>query len=302
MPHMPRRAPRGVHLLGLRRQNRPALNTRQGRAHSAKTRRAPSVAQPYLRTTGVTMTTAATHLRTIALHWADLSEAVGQPAVIDGFGQGLKGYLARLNQADAEQLEYERHQAAHLRSLERDPIQLGDRPVPVRLHILDTMRAVEAALIACADDIARDAQRSPISVPAARKADYRTLREARIAYADRQRRTELALADERDPRRWRYTGRRTAPYAALWLLARVERKPGPCRPITEEEARRIGNVAAGAAERVERALDIAAQRRTLEQRHDCGGKIDVHGGSGRLPLAHCTGCGRVWSESGVVAA
>jgi hypothetical protein len=245
------------------------------------------------------MTTAATHLRTTALHWADLHEAAGQPATIGAFGLGLRGYLARLE--DAEQQEYNQHQAAHLRSLERDPIQLGDRPTPVRLHILDTMRTVEAALVACADDIARVAQREPISVPAARRADYAGLREARIAYDDRKRRTELALADERDPRRWRYTGQRTAPYAALWLLARIERAPGPCRRITEQEAARIGKVAASAAERVERALDIASQSRTLEQRCGCGGAIDVHGGEGRPPLAHCTGCGRVWTEQGVAA-
>jgi hypothetical protein len=248
------------------------------------------------------MTTAATHLRTCALHWADLHEAAGQPAQLGAFGLGLRGYLARLDQADAEQIEYERHQAAHLRSLERDPIQLGDRPTPVRLHILDTMRAVEAALVACADDIARTAQRAPISVPAARKADYHTLRDARIAAADRQRRVQLALADERDPRRWRYTGHRTAPHAALWLLARIERAPGPCRRITDVEGKRIATVAAGAADRVERALDIASQSRTLEQRHDCGGTIDIHGGEGRPPVAHCTGCGRVWAEGGVIAA
>jgi hypothetical protein len=245
------------------------------------------------------MTTAATHLRTTALHWTDLHEAAGQPTTIGAFGLGLRGYLARLE--DAEQQEYNQHQAAHLRSLERDPIQLGDRPTPVRLHILDTMRAVEAALVACADDIARVAQRAPISVPAARKADYRTLREARIAHQERQRQQQLAHADAHDPRRWRYTGQRTAPHAALWLLARVERAPGPCRRITEQEAARIGKVAAGAAERVERALDIAAQRRTLEQKCGCGGAIDVHGGEGRQPLAHCTGCGRVWTEAGVAA-
>jgi hypothetical protein len=247
-------------------------------------------------------TTAATHLRTTALHWTDLHEAAGAPTQIGAFGLGLRGYLARLDEADAEQLEYERHQAAHLRSLERDPIQLGDRPTPVRLHILDTMRVVEAALVACADDIAHAAQRAPISVPAARKADYATLREARIAAADRQRKTELAHADQHDPRRWRYQGRRTAPHAALWLLARIERAPGPCRRLTDDEEHRITTVAAGACERVERALDIASQKRTLEQRHGCGGAIDVHGGEGRPPVAHCTGCGRVWTEGGVIAA
>ncbi|GAQ52090.1 hypothetical protein [Streptomyces acidiscabies] len=246
--------------------------------------------------------TTATHLRTIAIHWTDLHEAAGQPAVVGGFGQGLKGYLARLDAADAEQLEYERHQAAHLRSLERDPIQLGDRPVPVRLHILDTMRAVEAALVDCADDIARTAQRNPMTPPRAMRAAVPRTRAERLAWEDRARQIQQAKADLVDPRRWRYTSRRTAPYAALWLLARIERAPGPCRRLTDAEEERIGKVAAGAAERVERALDIAAQRRTLEQRHDCGGAIDVHGGEGRAPVAHCTGCGRVWSEAGGVAA
>ncbi|MFJ6566248.1 hypothetical protein ACIQNU_02420 [Streptomyces sp. NPDC091292] len=248
------------------------------------------------------MTTTATHLRTVALHWADLHEAAGQPVQVGAFGLGLRGYLARLDEADAEQLEYELHQAAHLRTLERDPIQLGERPTPVRLHVLDTMRAIEAALVACADDIAHAAQRAPISVPAARKADYRTLREARIAAADRRRRTELAHADAYDPRRWRYTGRRTAPYAALWLLARIERAPGPCRRLTDTEAKQVGAVAAGAAERIERALDIAAQRRTLGRPCGCGGQIDVHGGEGRAPVAHCTGCGRIWTDGGMAVA
>jgi hypothetical protein len=250
------------------------------------------------------MTTTATHLRTTALHWADLHEAAGQPAVVGAFGLGLRGYLARLDAADRDEFGYDLAHATHLRSLERDPIQLGDRPVPVRLHILDTMRAVEAALIACADDIAHHVQRAPIAGPTARRtavAPYRTQREADIAAADRARRAQLAHADLVDPRRWRYTGRRTAPYAALWLLARIERAPGPCRRLTAEEEKRIGTVAAGAAERVERALDIAAQRRTLEQPCACGGAIDVHGGEGRLPVAHCTGCGRIWAE-GVAAA
>ncbi|WP_069887061.1 hypothetical protein [Streptomyces luteocolor] len=71
-----------------------------------------------------------------------------------------------------------------------------------------------------------------------------------------------------DPRRRRYTGQRTAPYAALWLLARIERAGGPFTPLTDPQRSRIGAVAAGAAEHVERALDIATQRRMLEQRQE----------------------------------
>lgn len=244
------------------------------------------------------MTTTATHLRTIALHWTDLHEAAGQPAIHHGFGIGLKGHLAALAEHDLPALA----QARADERADSSPDALGERPVPVRLHILDTMRIVEAVLIACADDIARSAQRAPISAPAARKADYASLREARVAAADRQRKVELAHADQYDPRRWRYTGRRTAPFAALWLLARIERAPGPCRRLTDVEEIRIGVVAEGACERVERALDIAAQRKTLEQRCGCGGAIDVHGGEGRPPVAHCTGCGQIWTEGGVIAA
>jgi hypothetical protein len=221
---------------------------------------------------------------------------------LGAFGLGLRGYLARLDDADEEQLEYERHQAAHLRSLERDPLQLGDRPTPIRLHILDTMRAVEAALTACADDIARQVQRTPMAMPSARRATYASQREADVAYQDRQRQAALARADLADPRRWRHTGRRDAVRAALWLCARVEYRPGPCRPIGEQQAKRIGMVAAGAAERVERALDIAAQKKTLAQRCACGGEIDMHGGEGRAPIAHCGGCGRIWTEAGAAAA
>jgi hypothetical protein len=250
------------------------------------------------------MTTTTAHLRTIALHWHDLHDAAGAPSQIGAFGLGLRGYLAALEDTDRQ--EYLRAHRAWRHAHDRDPLQLGDRPVPVRLHILDIMRQVEDALVQCADDIAAAAQRAPIAGPTARRtavAPYLTQREADIAAADRHRRAELARADLVDPRRWRYTGdRRTAPHAALWLLARVQRAPGPCRRITEQEEQRIGHVAAGAAARVERALDIAAQQRTLEQRCACGGAIDVHGGEGRAPLAHCTGCGRIWSEGGVIAA
>ncbi|MBW5420304.1 hypothetical protein GKQ77_01795 [Streptomyces sp. BG9H] len=233
------------------------------------------------------MTTTATHLRTIALHWQDLREAVGAPAQHGAFGLGLRGYLAALDQTDADRLEYDRHQAAHLRSLERSSDQIGERPAPVRLHILDTMRAVETALVETADQTAAVVQRSPM-----------TYAPRGWPTADRARRDVLARADALDPRRWRYAGRRTAPYAALWLLARVARAAGPFTALPEREERHIGCVAAGAAARVERALDIAVQRRTLEQRHDCGGAIDVHGGEGRAPLAHCTGCGQIWTGQG----
>lgn len=245
--------------------------------------------------------TTTTHLHTVVLHWADLHEAAGQPSTIGGFGLGLRGYLAALD--DAEQQEYDRHQAAHLRTLERDPLQLGVRPVPVRLHILETMAAIHTDLLQCADTIAETVQRQPIAPPAPRRAAHARTRAERLAWEDHARRVQAAQDDAADRRRWRWTGPRPdAPYTALWLLGRVQGAPGPFRALTASEADRIAAVARSAAGRVERALDIASQSRTLEQRCGCGGRIDVHGGEGRPPVAHCTGCGRIWTEAGVVAA
>lgn len=255
------------------------------------------------------MTTTATHLRTIALHWTDLTEALATTGTTTWPPAGrMSDYLNALDQADEQLAEAARWQAAYNRQfLDRDPTQIGATRPPLRIAILDTMRAVEAALIACADDIARQAQRQPIAQPSARRtavAPYETQREADVAAVDRRRREQLAHADLVDPKRWRYTGRRTAPHAALWLLARVERSPGPCRRLTEGEERWIANVAAEAAQRVERALDIAANVATLTQAcPDCGGRLQIHGGAGAQPVAHCTGaCGRTWTQQDATTA
>lgn len=229
--------------------------------------------------------TTATHLRTIATTWTDLQQALGAPATIGAFGLGLRGYLTALEEHDATE-------AAALRALERDPAQIGERPAPIRLRVYDTMRAVEAALVELADQTAADVQRSPMSgAPRNWPA------------GDRARRDQLARADALDPRRWKYTGgrRRTATYAALWLCARVEARPGPFLPLADEQHHRIARVAAGAAERIERVLDIGSETATLAELCGCGGRIDVHGGAGASPLAHCAGCGRIWSEQGVAA-
>ncbi|MFZ3556448.1 MULTISPECIES: hypothetical protein [unclassified Streptomyces] len=250
------------------------------------------------------MNPTATHLRTIALHWTDLRDALATTGITSWPPAGrMSDYLNALDHADEQLAEAARWQAAYARQfLDRDPNQIGATRPPLRLTIVDTMRAVEAALTACADDIARTVQRPPMAMPTARRATYASQREADIAKRDRDRQAVLARADLADPRRWRHTGRRSAPHAALWLLARIEFKPGPCRRLTDDEARRIAVVAAGAAERVEKALDIAAQRATLAQACTCGGQIDMHGGEGRAPVAHCNGCGRIWSESGLAAA
>ncbi|MCP3817816.1 hypothetical protein NLX86_06600 [Streptomyces sp. A3M-1-3] len=241
------------------------------------------------------MTTTTTHhLRTIATRWTDLRDALGAPAQIGAFGLGLRGYLAALEEPDLEE-------AAARRALERDPAQIGERPVPIRLAVYDTMRLVEAGLVECADQIAHSSQH-PVMQPMAPHIGFHATERARkIAEADRQRRNALAAADATDPQRWRFTGYRTATLAALWLCARVEGIRGPQRPLDEQQLRYVARVAQGAAERVERALDIAASKAGLERPCECGGRIEVHGGAGAIPVAHCTSCGRIWTEQGLAA-
>ncbi|MFD8254952.1 hypothetical protein [Streptomyces werraensis] len=230
------------------------------------------------------MTTTA-HLTVVIRHWPDLQDALGAPTIHHGFGIGLRSHLAALTDLADRALARAAERA------DSAPDAPGERPAPLRTTILDTMTEVETALVDCADQLAAEIQRTPMS---------RAPRD--WPAADRARRDQLADQDANDPRRWKWTGKRTAPYAALWLYARLTQAGGPFVPLTDRHRETVAGVARVSAERVERALDIAAQSRTLEQRHDCGGRIDVHGGEGRQPLAHCTGCGRIWTEGGVVAA
>lgn len=245
------------------------------------------------------MTTTAQHLRTITLHWTDLTQALATTGTATWPPAGrMNDYLASIDRADEEELEAERHRALALRTLERDPSQVGETRPPLRIAILDTMRTVEAALVNTADQVAEVVQRPSMSFA---PRSWPT--------ADRVRRDQLARADAADLRRWRYSGRRTAMYAGLWLLARVERAPGPFFALPDTQVRLIANVAAGACERVERALDIADRIAALAEPcprmvhtvFPCGGRIEMHGGAGASPVAHCTKCGHIWTGQPAVA-
>lgn len=240
------------------------------------------------------MTTTATtvlNLRTVITNWPHLTDALSTPNTVTWPPSGLRTYLTVIERIDTEEAEAERHRDAIARAHEGVPTPLAVSPAPLAIDVFDTMRAVEAALVELADHTAAVVQRSPMAgSPRGWPAP------------DRARRDQLARADAIDPRRWRYTGHRTAPYAALWLLARVSRMPGPFTTLNPEQEQHIGKVAAGAATRVERTLDLAARKEALALPcPDCGGTIDVHGGSGASPLAHCTACGQVWSEQGLAA-
>ncbi|PNG17594.1 hypothetical protein [Streptomyces cahuitamycinicus] len=244
--------------------------------------------------------TTATHLRTIALRWTDLQTALATTGTATWPPAGrMSDYLRDLDDADAELAEAARWQAAYNRKyLDRDPTQVGATRPPLRIEILDTMRTVEARLTETGDQVAAAVQRSPM-----------TFAPRGWPAADRARRDALARADTVDPRRWRYGGRHTAPHTALWLLARVQGRPGPFRPLPEREGQLIADVAREACARVENALDIADRTavlatpcpRMINVVFPCGGRIEMYGGAGAEPVAHCTECGHIWTGQDAAA-
>ncbi|MFF5421824.1 hypothetical protein [Streptomyces misionensis] len=224
-------------------------------------------------------------LRQLIHLWPDLTDALGAPTTHSWPPVELKGYLNAMERLDSVE-------AAALRALERDPAQLGARPVPVSLRVHDTMRLVEATLAECATIVASGCQIEPIPLPGN---DWPA--------ADRARRTAAARADLADRRRWHYRGRTPgARYTALWLLARVEGRPGPFRPLTPPQHAHVKAVAAGALRRIETTLDLTHQTQTINHPCQCGGTITIRGGAGDQPTGHCGTCGARWTENGVVAA
>lgn len=250
------------------------------------------------------MTTAEHHLTTVIRHWPDLHEALGGASAPTWPPAGrMTDYLRAIDQRDAEELEAERHRALALRTLERDPAQIGERPIPIRLTVHETMRVVQAALVHCADQIAADVQRTPMAFPPPRRASYARTRAERVIWEDHARRVQAAQDDRQDPRRWSWTGTRpNAVKAALWLLGRVQGAPGPFRRLTDLQLDHITGVARGAAQRVEQVLDVGERTATLARPcPECGGRLTVHGGAGAEPVAHCTACGRTWSRQDTAA-
>ena len=239
------------------------------------------------------MTTTTHHLTTVIRHWPDLQEALGGASAPTWPPAGrMNDHLRNLDQADAEQLAEERARALELRTLERDPAQIGERPIPIRLPIHETMRIVHADLIECADAIAGSVQRPVMG-----------LLPDGYPKADRARRELLVMQDRRDPRRWSWTSARPpAPLVALWLLGRVQGSPGPFRPLTTPQLDHIGSVARSCAHRVEDALDVGERRATLARPcPSCGGRLTLHGGAGTAPVARCTSCGHIWTQQTTAA-
>lgn len=180
----------------------------------------------------------------------------------------------------------------HTPRADRDGVGLGERPVPLRLHVVDACRAVEAALCTLADEIAAEVQLAAMQpMRPVKHAGYATVRDAQVAAADRERRDRLAAADAARPDRWSFTGGRTAVRAAEWLLARVEDEPGPFLPLRGVHRAHVAVVAAAAARRVERVLGRVDRFATLmpDPCPYCGGELTMHAGGSEDESVTCSG-------------
>ncbi|NUS82991.1 MAG: hypothetical protein HOY75_09605 [Streptomyces sp.] len=230
--------------------------------------------------------TTADHLKTVINHWTDLQTALATPQAdtwppVMGIAR-LHDHL-RATEAAVEQ-----------RALERSPDQIGASTAPLRIEILDTMAAIDRRLVDGADIIASHVQRDPIpsQVRVAGPGDN-------VALAMRT----LLLKDEADARRWSYTDprRRTAPFAAAWLLARHDGAPGPFEKLTPRAADALATLARWAAGQIEQALEMVRKTQVLERPcPHCRGVLRIEGGDGQAPAVKCRGCGRKWT--GEVAA
>ncbi|MFJ8855264.1 hypothetical protein [Streptomyces sp. NPDC102437] len=136
---------------------------------------------------------------------------------------------------------------------DRDPAQLGERPVPVRLHIVDACRAIEIALVALADSI--------------------------------------AARDAADPADWYGADReqRTAPAAARWLLTRLD-VDGQCCPTHDKDRAQITEYAREAAARLDRVLGIGRRSAHLPGVPCpwCGGDLVMHTEAGTVMSVTCS--------------
>jgi hypothetical protein len=145
----------------------------------------------------------------------------------------------------------------------RDGTGAGEHPAPLRLDIIDTARAIETALLATAD---QSAIHQPADLP----------------------------PDER----WRYNAswRHGVPWACVWLTGALEWLPAA-------HVLRVGNIARGAAARLDRALDLDRSEEPLaEPCPHCRGHLLMEGGDGRPAAVRCRDCGRVWRDRSETAA
>ncbi|MFG2963559.1 hypothetical protein ACGFZS_09745 [Streptomyces sp. NPDC048288] len=225
--------------------------------------------------------TTADNLQTVINHWTDLQQALGTTQA-DTWPPVMG--IARLH----DHLKAT-EEATELRALERSPEQLGTTAAPLRIEILDTMAAIDRRLVDAADVIADHVQRPAVT---------RAVRSAGPGDDIALQLRTLILKDEADERRWSFTDprRRTAPFAAAWLLARHDGAPGPFAKLTPLHQEAIATAARWAAGQIEQALEMTRRTQVLERPcPHCRGQLRVEGGDGQVPTVLCQGCGRRWT-------
>lgn len=215
-------------------------------------------------------------LQTIVDHWQHLRALIDTTQTVDTPPPTTRDYLRALDDHDAAEVSvaqqiaaalahaldhpqqlvtrYDEHGRPHYRCAhcdhtgeggahpvreDRDPMQLGERPVPLRLHVTDASRAIEAALCGLADS--------------------------------------LATRDALDPADWhgRDRAERTAPTAARWLMGRL--RDEPCCPTHDAEQQQIARHAREAAERLDRVVGLRRSAAMLGMPCPwCGGDLVAH--------------------------
>ncbi|MGX1223169.1 hypothetical protein [Streptomyces ambofaciens] len=222
--------------------------------------------------------TAADDLDTITERWAALEEAAGtRPTTTWPPAMGISRLMSEEEQAE--------------RAAERadsNPDAPGPRPTPVNVDVLDVMTTIETGLVTTADWLAERVQRPALSWATGRGWSDDVHRQAVL----------LSTKDAADPRRWRYTGQRSAAAAAEWLALRLRAAPGPFRQLDEGERQAVENVARMGAELIGRTLGDARRREPVPHPCPlpCGGQLVVEGGDGEAPVVRCEDCGRTWTE------
>ncbi|MYW48858.1 hypothetical protein [Streptomyces sp. SID161] len=227
--------------------------------------------------------TAADDLDTITDRWTTLQERAGtRPSTTWPPAMGITRLMTDEERAD---------QAAE--RADTAPDAPGPRPTPVDVNVLDVMTTIETGLVTAADWLANRIQRPAFTAPTGRGWNDDTHRAAVL----------LAAKDAADPRRWTYTGARTAPDAAEWLALRLRDAPGPFRRLDEGERQAVAAVASSGAELIRKTLGDARQRTTVPHPcPGCAGQLVVEGGDGTPPVVLCEDCGRTWTETTAGAA
>ncbi|MFE9906435.1 hypothetical protein [Streptomyces achromogenes] len=227
--------------------------------------------------------TAADDLDTITERWAALQERAGtRPATTWPPVMGITRLMT-----DEERTAHADERA------DTDPDAPGPRPTPVDINVLDVMTTIETGLVTAADWLANRIQRPAFVAPTGRGWSDDVHRAAAL----------LAAKDAADPRRWKYTGSRTAPEAAEWLACRLRDQPGPFRKLDAGERQAVAAVASSGAELIRKTLGDARQRASVSHPCPvCDGQLVVEGGDGTPPVVLCEDCGRAWTETTAGAA